>query len=105
MKETGICAHFQTFRLQLESNQRFVLGTWKICGLYLDREMFLLSMLLVLTFYKQVANLIIHYHLAKIVYGYTQGQITWLLFGDSVLTWISMLPFPQIMAGNMKIRD
>ena len=68
--------------------------------------MFLLSMLLVLTSFKQMENLIVHYHLSKIVYGYTQqGQINRLLFGDNVFTSILMLHLQQIMAGNVKIRD
>ena len=51
-----------------------------LCVVYLDREMFLLS-----TSFKQLSNLIVHYHLAKIVNGYTQQvQITGLIFGDNV---------------------
>ena len=56
-------------------------------AVYLDREMFLLSMLLVSTSFKQQANLIVHYHRVKIVYGYTQqGQNTRVLFSDNVFT-------------------
>ena len=64
-----------------------------LCPVYLDREMFLLSMLLISTSFKQPENLIVHYHLAKIVNGYMQqGHINGLLFGDNVFTSILMLP-------------
>ena len=72
----------------------------------MDREMFLLSMLQTSTPFTQLANLIVHYHPAKIVHGYTQqGKIARLLFGDNVFTSILMLPLQQIMAGNGNIRD
>ena len=90
MKETGVWAHFQTLKLELESDWRFIPATWKVWPEYFDRKMFLLSMLLVLTSFKQLTNLIVHCHLAKIVNGYMQqGQITGLLFGENV--------FPSIL--------
>ena len=41
-------------------------------AVYLDRKMFFLSVLLVSKFFNQLANLIVLYHLVKIVNGYIQ---------------------------------
>ena len=102
MKETEEFVHtFRFLGCNWNQTEDLFQQLKNLCAVYLDREMFLLSMLLISTFSKQLANLIVHYHLAKIVYSYM--QITRLLFGDSVFISILMLPLQQIMARNVKI--
>ena len=107
MKETEEFGHtFKFLGCDINLTKDLFQQLETFCAVYLDREMFLLLMLLISRSFKQLANLIVHYHLAKIVIGYTQeGQNSGLLFGVNVFTSILMLPLQKLMARNVKIRD
>ena len=94
MKETKECVYsFRLLGYNWNLTEEFFGDLKNLCAVYLEREMFLLSMQFVSTSFKRLVNWIVNYHLAKIRNDYKQQeQTTRLLFSDNVFTSIVMLP-------------